>query len=312
MGSCIPVAFVDTLPDRSMDWGRGDRKMKKTQKILGMLLVVLIAIGASAITASAKAIGADYTILGFNAGWVIIVAAIVIGLLFASKIVKMPETIGIKPIAILVAVMAVAGIAMVIVETPTAPAEISGLADLEFNIEASADTTSGTYYPDTTYDEASGLFTIPYKANTTSDDLYEHGDNSSYVGATADPRLNFSIKADFPDDADDTDLAIIYFEVVNPALYTASDPDNYVLVKTDDEHQAVWTDQDGGTNTISGWTSGGIEETFTVSLDLELYEVGLAQADVFDGVVMNLKFHNKANTWSESFQIQFICTEHWA
>ena len=169
-------------------------------------------------------------------------------------------------------------------------------------------TTAGTYYPDTTFDEASGLFTVPYKANTTSDLLQEHGDNSSY---SDDPRINFSIKTDFPDDADDQDLAIIYFEVVNPALYTESDQDKYVLVKSVDVHQAIWTDQDSGTSTISGWTSGGIEETLTLDLDLELFETGLAQADVFDGVVMNIKFHNKANTWSETFQIQFICTEHW-
>ena len=283
--------------------------MKKIHKIIGMLLVAILTIGASAITASAKAIGSDYTIWGFNAGWVLIGIGIVVGLLFWSKLVKMPKSIGLKPVAGIIACMLVVGFAMVFVETPAPSAEITGLADLTFDIEASATTTDGSYYPDTTFDEASGLFTVPYKANTTSDLLHEHGDNSSYGD---DPRLSFSIKADFPDDACDDDLAIIYFEVTNPDLYVESDADNYVLVKSDDKHQATWTDQDGATSTISGWTSGGIEETLNLTVDLELYETGLAQADVFDGVVMNIKFHNKANTWSESYQIAFICTESWA
>lgn len=273
-----------------------------------MLLLVAVAIGASAITVSAKALGENLTILGVNGGWAFLIIGIAIGLLFASGMLKMPKSIGIKPVAVIVAVMVGVGSLMLVAQIPTPVAEATTLEDLEFAIEASAVTTAGSYYPDTSFDESSGLFTIPYKANTTSDLLREHGDNSSYGD---DPRLNFTIKADFPADATDDDLAKIYFEIVNPALYTESDPDNYVLVKTDDEHQAVWTDQDGGTNTGSGWTSGGIEETFTLNLDLELFETGLAQADVFDGVVMNIKFYNQGNTWSETFQIYFVCTETW-
>lgn len=277
--------------------------MKKTHKIYMLLLAVMLMVGTLVTTASAKAIGADYTILGFNAGWVLVVIGIGIGLLFASKLLQMPKSIGLKPIVAIVAILLVAGLMMVFVETPVTKAEISGLSDLEFDIEASAITTAGSYYPDTSYDESTGTFMVPYGCNTTSDLLFEAGDNSSY---SDDPRLNFSIKADFPDDADDNDLAIIYFEVVNPTLYTESDADNYVLVKTDDEHQAIWTDQDGATSTITGWTSGGIEETLTLSLDLELYETGLAQADEYDPNVLNIKFHNKANTWSETFTVVFL------
>lgn len=296
---------VDVFVEKQTEVGEN---MKKISKILGVLLLIWVALGAVVNTVCAKAIGADYTIWGFNAGWVLIGVAVIIGLLFWAKVLKMPKSVGIKPLAFIVAILLCAGFLMVFVETPTPSASVSGLADMTFNIEASAVTTAGSYYPDTTFDEGSGLFTIPYKANSTSGGLYEHGDNSSYGD---DPRLNFSIKGDFPENADDDDLAIIYFEVVNPALYVGSDADNYVLVKTNDKHQATWTDQDGATNTISGWTSGGIEETFTVTLDLELYEAGLATASVFDPEVMNIKFHNKANTWSESFQISFVCSETW-
>lgn len=285
-------------------------KMRKTQKIIGMLIVCLLAIGASAITVSAKAIGEDYTIMGYNAGWVLLIIAIGIALLFASKIVKMPKSIGMKPIAGLIALLFVIGIAMVFVETPSLEVrEEAGLSNLTFDIEASAVTTAGTYYPDTVFNEATNIFTVMFGANTTGDTLLENGDNSSY---TDDPRLNFTIKADLPADADDNDLAIIYFEVVNPTLYTESDADNYVLTKTDDKHQAIWTDQDGITSTVSGWTSGGIEEILSVTLDLELYEAGLAQLDQGDSVALNLRFHNKANTWSESFTVLFQCTGSWA
>src|SRR4030042_2432367 len=283
--------------------------MRKTQKIFGMLLTLLLAIGASAITVSAKAIGEDYTIMDFNAGWVLVAIALIVAFIFASKIVKMPKNIGMRPVIGIVALMLVIGLALVFVETPIpTTAEVTGLSDLEFDIEASAVTTDGTYYPDTRYSEATGIFTVPYGANTTSDTLLEDGDNSSY---TDDPRLNFTIKADFPDNEDDNDLAIIYFEVTNPTLYV-DDSDNYVLVEDDDERQAIWTDQDGITSTIEGWTSGGIEEILTVTLDLELYEAGLSQADAYDDHILNIRFHNKANTRSETFQVVFECTGTWA
>jgi len=277
--------------------------MKKTQKVVGMLVVFLLALGASAITASAKAIGADYTIFGYNAGWVLVIIGVAIGILFASKMLQMPKSIGLKPIVVIVALTLVGGLMMVFVETPAPTAEISGLSDLEFDIEGSAITTAGSYYPDTSFDDSSGQFLVPYGCNTTSDLLFEADDNSSY---SDDPRLSFTIKTDLPADADDTDLAIIYFEVTNPTLYTESDADNFVLTKTDDIHQATWTDQDGATNNISGWTSGGIEETLTLTLDLNLYETGLAQADEYDANVLNIKFHNKANTWSETFTVVFM------
>lgn len=260
-------------------------------------------------TVCAKALGDGYEIMGYNAGWIFIILGIGLVLLFATKMIKIPKSIGVKFISGIVAVILIIGVAMVFVETPSAPTgDVTGLADLEFDIEATAVTTAGSYYPDTEYDEGAHLFTIPYRTNSTANTLYEQGDNSSYGD---DPRLNFTIKADFPADATDNDLAIIYFEVVNPTLYVASDADNYVLTKTDDLHQATWTDQDSGTATVSGWTSGGIEETLTLNLDLELYEAGLSEADVFDPIVLNLKFSNQAGTWSETFQIQFICTDTW-
>ncbi len=283
--------------------------MKRKSKILGIVAMILAMIGTLVTTVSAKAIGADYTIQGFPAGGVIVIFAAIIGALFAFGVLKMPEAVGIKPIVGIVAIMLVIGLGMIFIETPTPKAEVTGLADMEFSIEASAITTAGSYYPDTSFDDSSNLFTVPYKANTTSSLLNEHGDNSTY---SDDPRLNFTIRADFPADADDDDLAIIYYEILNPTLYTESDADNYVLVKTDDVHQAVWTDQDGSTSDVLGWTAGGIEETLTLSLDLELYETGLQLADVFNGVVMNIKFHNQANTWSETYQIYFVCTESWA
>ena len=272
------------------------------------LLLVLVMLEAVVASVSAKAIGEDYSIFGYNAGWVLIIVGIGVGLLFASKIVKMPKSVGIKPVATMVAIVLVAGLVMVAVETPAPVADVTGLANVEFTIDAAALTTDGTYYPDTTFDDSSNLFTVPYKANTTSDLIQEHGDNSTY---TDDPYLNFTIRVDLPDDADDNDLAQIYFEVVNPTLFVGSDADNYVLTKTGDIHQAIWTDQDGATSDIKGWTNGGIEDAFYATLQLDLYQTGLAQADVFDPVVLNIKFHNKANTFSESFTVQFVCSETW-
>jgi len=286
--------------------------MKNMKKIIiGMLITMLLAIGAS-ISVSAKAIGADYTIMGYNAGWVLIILGIGVGLLFASKLVTMPKSIGMKPLVGFVAIMMVAGLMMVFVDTPT-PASATTLGSIEFDIEASALTTDGSYYPDTTFDESSNMFTIPYVLDISAGTINESADNSAYTGgATQDPHMKFIIKADFPADATDDDLAKIYYEVVNPTLYIKSDPDNYVLVKTDDVHQATWHDQDASYTNVSGWTSGGVEETFTVWLRLELYEAGLAKADVYKNAVLSIRFFNQDNTWSESFSVNFICTKAWA
>ena len=284
--------------------------MEKTKKILGVLTIVLLAIGASAVTASAKAIGDDYTILGYNAGWVILIIGVVIGLLFASKILKMPKSIGLKPIAFFVAVLVVVGLAMVFVQGPTPTAEVSDLANMEFTIEAEALHTDGTHYPDTTYDEASNLFTVPFRVNDTTNALHEHGDNSTVNDATADPWMNFTIKAVFPDDADDNDLAQINFEITNPTLFAGSDADNYALTYNGDEHEAWWIDNGGINMTVSGDTGGGIEEVMWVNLRLNWYETGLAEATNFDPLVLNVRFFNNAGTWSETYQIQLICTAH--
>jgi len=285
-----------------------DMKNMKTKIVLAMLSVFAL-LQAVVSTVAAKAVGDGYQIMGYNAGWIFLGIGVVLVVLFATKILSIPKSIGVKVVAGMIAIPLVLGSVMVFVETPSAPAAtVTGLADMEFEISASAVTTDGTYYPDTTFDDGTNIFTVPYRYNETSDTLTEHTDNSTYGD---DPRLSFTIKPELQDDSDDDDLAVIYFEVTNPTAYTGSDADNYVLVKTDDIHQARWTDDDGGVTNITGWSSGGVEETQTVTLDLELYETGLAQATVLESTSLTLKFSNKAGTWTESFTVQFIPTFSW-
>lgn len=281
--------------------------MKKPQKIIMMLLAVLLAIGASAVTASAKAIGDDYTVYGYNAGWIFLIIGGALVLVFATKIVKMPKSVGLKiPAAIVAGLFVIGGVMIGVTVAPSANViSENGMPDMQFQIEGSVPTG---HYPDTRYDKASGIFTIPYRANTTSDLIKYDSTNATYV---LDPYINFTIKPEFPDTADDDSLSVIYFAVTNPTLYTGSDSDNLVLTKTSNEYQAIWTDQDGATSTVSGWTGGHITDTLTLALHLDLYQTGLAQADEYSTVVLSINFHNKANTWSESFQVALTCTESW-
>jgi len=280
--------------------------MKKRNKILMTLLFALAMVEAVVNTVCATTLGADYTIMGFPAGWILVIIGVVVGALFVFKLLKVPEKLT-GVVALILIVMILVGLAMVFVETPAEITEASGLSTLEFSIEAEALTTDGTYYPDTTYDESSGMFTIPYRSNLTGDSIYEHGDNSSY---TDHPVLNFTIKADF-DDATDDDLAKIHYEITNPSQHVGTDTDNYVLIKKSNEFMAWWIDQDAGNSTVTGYTSGGIEETLWVNLHMQLYGAGLSQADLLEPTVLNIKFSNPAGTWSETFTVQFISTHEW-
>lgn len=288
------------------------KNLKQTIK-MAMLTVCLMLLGAGATiaTVSAKKLGEDYTLNGFPFGWIIVIVAGGVALLFMVKILKMPK--GAKPTVpyTVLAILFAFGLAMVLVDTPAPTADISGLSNVKLQIEADPVTTDGLFYPDTYFNDDTNTFVVPYHANWTSDTLYEHGDNSSY---SDDPRVNFTIKVDPAGyDPTDNDLVWIYYEVTDADNYIGSNSDNRILVKTDNKYQAVWTDQDGATSTIEGWTSGGVEESFTLALDLELYEAGLSQVtDAFEDMgSLSLRIHNKDNTFSETYTIQFQCTEAW-
>lgn len=283
---------------------------KISKKIIGKLLiycVLLWAVIMTAITATAEKIGDGYELAGIQVGWILLVIAVIVGFLLLTKLIKLPK--GTTWVGIVIFIMFIAGIFMVAVDKPTATiTDEDDMGDLEFDITASALTTDGTYYPDTTFDDASNLFIVPFHANRTSDTLYEHGDNSSYGD---DPVLQFVCDPDYPADATGDNLGKIYFAITNPDIYVGSDPDNRVLTETNDIVQATWTDQDGNTDMVSGWASRALPNAMTLNLTLNLYETGLAQADDFDPDVLYIKFYNGDNTWSESYSVQFVCTDHW-
>lgn len=285
-----------------------------SKKIIGKLLiycVLLWAVIMTAITATAEKIGDGYELAGIQVGWILLVIAVIVGFLLLTKLIKLPK--GTTWVGIVIFIMFIAGIFMVAVDKPTASiTDTDDMGDLTFDIEASALTTDGTYYPDTTFTEGSGgkggVFIVPYHGNLSNDLLYEHGDNSSYGD---DPVLQFVCDPDYPSDATSKNLGKIYFTITNPDIYVGSDPDNRVLTETNDVVQATWTDQDGLTDMVDGWASRALPNPITLNLTLNLYETGLAQADVFDPEVLYVKFYNGDNTWSESFTVQFVCTDSW-
>lgn len=282
---------------------------KISKKIIGKLLIywaIIFAVIMTAVTVSAKKVGDGYSVYGIQLGWVLIVLFGIIGFLILTKMVKLPK--GTVWFSFIVLILFIAGIFMVAVDVPTATiTDTQGLGNMDFDITASALTTAGVYYPDTTFDDVSNVFIVPFHANRTSDLLKEHGDNSTY---SDDPVLQFVCDPDYPADATEG-YSKIYFTITNPDLYVGSDPDNRVITETNDIVQLTWTDQDGNTDMVSGWASRALPTAITLNLTLNLYETGLAQSDVFDPDILYIKFYNADNTWSESYTVQFVCTDYW-
>jgi len=278
--------------------------MKKKINVIGMLTALLLALFGAGV-ASAKAVGEDYSVYGYNFGYVILGLAIALIFIFIlmKEVAKVPKHVTKVFIIAILAMLTVGGIMSFVTVAPTASVTpTNGLPDMQFSITPSVPTG---HYPDTTFDKASGVFTVPFRANTSSHTIRYAAANTTYA---LHPVLNFTIVPEFPDSASALDLSLIYFEITNPSIAVGDDATHYAITKTDGIFQAKFTDQDGAVSYVSGWTGGGITSTLTVSLDLSLYGTGLSYSTKFSPTVLDLTFHNKANSWSQTYQIALVAT----
>jgi len=259
-------------------------------------------------TVSAATFGDTYPVWGYNLGYVLIGLAIL--LIIGAYALKMFKTIQ-KPMYIFGVFMVMGGLICAGVQLPAVTETGTVAASVDWDVDASALTTAGTYYPDTTFEDYSsggGQFVVPYGANTSSNTLNEDGDNSTY---SDDPVLQFVCEPDAPEGSLTTEMFTIYFEIINPDLYCASDADNRVITETSDIVQATWTDDDGNTDMVSGWVKTTANDPVTINLTLYLYEAGLSEATLFEPNTLQFRLYNKAGTWSESFTVSFMMTTSW-
>ena len=283
--------------------------MEKIKKMyMKIMAACLLLLGLVTTTVSAATYGEAYPFFGFNLGYALIVLAIVlIGIGYAIKNAEIIK----KPLYGIGVVMIMFGLFFAGIPIPAVTETADVTASVDWDVDASALTTAGTYYPDTTFEDyasGGGQFVVPYGANTSSNALYEDGDNSSY---SDDPVLQFVCEPDAPEGSLTTEMFTIYFEIINPDLYCGSDADNRVITETSDIVQATWTDDDGNTDMVSGWVKTTANDPVTINLTLNLYEAGLSEATLFEPNTLQFRIYNAAGTWSESFTVSFMMTTSW-
>lgn len=284
--------------------------MKEKSKIIMIATaIMLLAMGLVTSTVSAATWGDTYTAGGFNLGYILIIVSIILfaGARWADFLKDLK-----KPLCVIAVVMLMIGGVIGFVQIPAADIPTGDVtASVNWDIDASALTTDGTYYPDTTFEDytsGGGQFVVPYAANLTADTLYEDGDNSSY---SDDPVLQFVCEPDAPEGTLTTEMFTLYYEVVNPDLYCASDADNRVITETSDIVQATWTDDEANTDMVTGWVKTTANDPMTINLTLNLYEAGLQLATLFEPNTLRLRLYNAAGTWSEEYTVSFILTDSW-
>jgi len=277
--------------------------MNKKIFLVSIMMLIGIIIGAG--TASASALGDDYSILGYNAGWVLIILAVVIGIVYWGKIFKVPKT-GKKLVTMLFAGFLIVGLAMVFVEVePDADKPLDTVTGMEFEITPVDASSGGSYIDDTTWDADKEVYTIPLK-------LIGAGNSSGYLEQNY-TSINFSIKPKPMAGQTTENLAVCNFKTDYQMKYAGE----YILKDMGDTYYANWshgsTSNAETTDDYSGWESmalagsGYANCTFKFDSVLAGSEGFSTELDTIgDTGSWTITFYNEEGTWSESFTVVWI------
>jgi len=280
---------------------RGGGKVKKT--IFGAFLLMLIGIVASAVSVSAEKLGDGYSILGYNAGWVLVVIAIVIAILYWGKIVKIPKT-ATKLLTTIIALFMIIGIAMVGVEVETEAPPLDTVEGMEFEITPQDATAGGSDIDSVTWDADKEVYTIPLQLT---------GNGELETNLTS---LNFTIKPKPSAGQTTENLAVCHFKTDYQMKYAGE----YVLRDMGDTYYANWTHGSSQnaytTDDYSGWESMALSGSAWANVTFKFDSV-LAGAEGFsteldtigDTGSWTITFYNDDGTWSESFTVVWIVIE---
>lgn len=273
----------------------------KNGKIISILLLYAVMVGMCA-TVSAEAIGDNYSIGGFGAGWVLVVIAIVGFILIYTKIIS--KNLGKKLVAVF-ALFLLVGLGMQFIQVDTS-AETGDVTTNpcecpDFEIVGTA-TTSGTDYITTTvWDEDDLTLTIPLTVQDSSD--------GNLTGAKAGMNITFDPVAT---GCSSTDITTVFFS----SDYLMKYGGEYVLDEDTSGYEAEWTTADGTVD-------------YEDSIDITAGSTGYAQIDyvfnngtagnwvdelsaVGDSVTWHINMWNDCNTWSEQITVTAIVVSYTA
>ena len=244
--------------------------MKKTHKIIGILLVAMLTIGASAITASAAVIGDGYSVYGIGLGWFLIGAVIVIAIVaWAVQITKA----ALKPLVPILVIVFIAGLCLQGIEVAEEPAEIT--PDVTWSVSAVCGTD------DVTVDNDARTITALVWADVDLE-VINGTDDAAWVTITDDPLINFTVSPSMEVGiSETTQQATTRCIVNNPDKTFTEDATSYDL----------FADASGGEYKDLKWTADGTDEyedrlctvtigsSETVQLQIIWLDDGLSQCE---------------------------------
>jgi len=279
---------------------RGGGNVKKTN-IIRAFLLMLIGIVASAVSVSAEKLGDGYSIMGYNAGWVLVIVAIVIAILWFGKIVKIPKPAK-KILTTIVALFFIIGLAMVGVEVETEAPPLDTVSGMEFEITPADATAGGSDIDSVTWDADKEVYTIPLQLT---------GSGELETNLTS---LNFTIKPKPTAGQTTENLAVCHFKTDYQMKYAGE----YVLRDMGDTYYANWTHgstQNAHTDDdYTGWESMALSGSAWANVTFK-FDSGTADTfsneldSIGDTGSWTITFYNEEGTWSESFTVVWIVIE---
>jgi hypothetical protein len=171
------------------------------QKLVNMMLVIsMLALFVG--TVSAETLGEQWTVMGYNGGWMILVLGILVGLVAAM--VKMAKAIK-GPLLAICVVLIIGGIVMATVTVPdTTTADTTSTTGncCDFEFTGSAITSGGDYITTTTWNENTNTLTIPLTVADSSDgnltgDCAGVNITLEALGLTTDTNCVYTITSDY-------------------------------------------------------------------------------------------------------------------
>ena len=241
--------------------------MKKTKKIIPMVLLFIGAILTLVTTVSAAKLGDPYTWQGVQIGWVLVIATIVIAIILWYTLKSAPFK---KAVPILVIVCA-AGLVLGLTDVAIEPAAITD--DVTWDVTCASDTD------DITIDNDARTITKLIYADATNE-VINATDDSVWVAADDDPWLNFTITPSMAVGiSTTTNQATTNCAVLNPDKTFTEDSTSYALfeeVSSGGDRNVPWT-TDGTDDYESKLCTVTIGSSEVAQLKINYLDDGLSQ-----------------------------------
>jgi len=248
-------------------------------KISGIMLIVILALIASATTVSAAVIGDGYSVYGIGVGWFLIIAVIVVFVIaWAMQITKA----AIKPFTPILIIVFIIGLCLQGIDVAEEPAEITP------GITWSVSAVCGT--DDVTVDNDARTITALIWADVDLE-VINGTDDALWVTITDDPLINFTVSPSMEIGVSETTQQATTRCIVNNADKTfTEDATSYDL----------FADASGGEYKDLKWTADGTDEyedrlctvtiggSETVQLQIIWLDDGLSQCEAGETEVFTI------------------------